>query len=117
MTRETGSVDQNLLRRCIGLASSYLVTDTTMNPERGLSTWYAGLSNLVDVFTALHVRGELELETFNAASKACSECWSVVGTWRGLEEGRECVRNVASKLRNMLDANGRTYRGEGVYAP
>lgn len=88
-----------------------------MNPERGLLTWYAGFSNLVDVLIALHSRGDLELETFNAASKACSECWSVAGTWRGLDESRECVKNVASKLRSMLDANGKTYRGEGIYVP
>lgn len=116
-TRETASVDQIMLRQCIALASSYLITDTAMNPERGLSTWYAGFSNLIDVLLALHVRGELELETFNAASKACSECWGIAGTWRELEDCRECVRNVASKLRSILDANRRTYRGEGVYAP
>lgn len=117
MTRESGSVDQELLRQCIGFASSYLITDTAMNPERGLSTWYTGFSNLVDVLIALHSRKELELETLNAASKACSECWSVAATWKELDESRECVRSVASKLRGMLDANGKTYRGEGIYAP
>lgn len=117
MTRETGSVNQGLLRQCIGLASSYLVTDTNMNPERGISTWFTGFNNVVDVLVALHMRNELELETVSEASKACSECWSVAGTWRGLDECKECVRSVALKLKSLLDENGRTYRGEKVYAP
>lgn len=88
-----------------------------MNSERGLSTWSTGFNNLVEVLVALHVRGELELETVNQASMACSECWGVAGTWRGLEECKECVRGVAVKLRSLLDENGRTYKGERVYAP
>ncbi|TCD69697.1 hypothetical protein EIP91_006714 [Steccherinum ochraceum] len=63
MTRSTGAVDQAGIRRCFGLASSYLVTDTTMNMEGGLNTWYTGFTRLVDVLVALHGRGELELET------------------------------------------------------
>lgn len=117
MTRESGTVDQTLLRHCIGLSSSYLVTDTSMNPEHGISTWYVGFSRLVDVLVALHARGELEVETVNQASKACSECWSVAGSWRGLDECREGVRAVAGRLKRLLDENGRTYRGETVYAP
>lgn len=97
-TRETGKIDQSLLRRCLGLTSSYLLTDTSMNPERGFLTWHTGFSNLVDVLIALHTRDELELETMNEASKACSECWSVAGTWRGLDESRALVRGVAEKL-------------------
>ncbi|KIM90823.1 hypothetical protein PILCRDRAFT_1071 [Piloderma croceum F 1598] len=117
MTHETGTIDQNLLRQCLGLASSYLITDTSLNAERGLSTWICGLNNLVDVLVALHVRGELELETMNEGSKACSECWMIAGTWKGLAESRVLVRGVASKLRTLLDGNGKTYRGERVYAP
>lgn len=72
-----------------------------MNPERGFLTWHTGFSNLVDVLIALHTRDELELETMNEASKACSECWSVAGTWRGLDESRALVRGVAVKLRSV----------------
>jgi len=135
MTHETGTIDQSLLRKCLGLASSYLITDTSMNAERGLSTWICGLNNLVDVLVALHVRGELELGTMNEASKVCSECWMIAGTWRELDESRVLVRGVASRLRTvgcrylvlhqgvlmdhwqLLDGNGKTYRGERVYAP
>jgi ribosomal protein S14 len=59
----------------------------------------------------------LEAETVSSASKACSECWSVAGTWRGFEECREGVREVAGKLKKILDETGRTYKGERVYAP
>ncbi|KAK0486979.1 hypothetical protein EDD18DRAFT_1192671 [Armillaria luteobubalina] len=112
-------IDQSLLRHCIGLSSSYLVTDTTTASSQttGIQTWYLGFSRLVDVVVALHSLGSLELETVNAASKACSECWTVAGSWKGLEMGREHVREVAGKLRRLLDENGRTYRGERVYAP
>jgi hypothetical protein len=101
MTHETGTIDQNLLRKCLGLASSYLITDTSMNAERGLSTWICGLNNLVDVLVALHVRGELELGTMNEASKVCSECWMIAGTWRELDGSRVLVRGVASRLRTV----------------
>lgn len=117
MTRDTGSIDQSLLRRCLGLTSSYLITDTCMNPERGLVSWYTGFNNLVDVLVALHARGELERSTLDEASKACSECWSVAGTWRGLEESKSLVRRVALKLRTVLDENGKTFGGEIIYAP
>ncbi|KAJ3775857.1 hypothetical protein FB446DRAFT_606707, partial [Lentinula raphanica] len=70
---------------------------------------------LIDVVIALHARGELDIEMMNAASKACSECWSAAGAWKGLEESREGVRKVVGKLKKLLDENGRTYRGERVY--
>ncbi|KAG7449199.1 uncharacterized protein BT62DRAFT_929178 [Guyanagaster necrorhizus] len=116
---QPNTIDQSLLRHCIGLSSSYLVTDTTTASSQtaGLQTWYLGFSRLVDVVVALHLLGSLELETVNAASKACSECWTVAGSWKGLETGREHVREVAGKLKRLLDENGRTYRGERVYAP
>lgn len=117
MTRSTGAVDQAVLRKCLNLSSSYLVTDTTMNPEGGLNSWYIGFSRLVDVLVALHGRGELELDTVSAASRACSECWSVAGGWRELEEARECVRRIAQRLKGLLDENGRTYRGQKIYTP
>lgn len=89
-----------------------------MNPERGINTWCIGFNRLVDVLVALHARGELELETVNEASKACSECWqSVAGSWRELDKCRDGVRAVAAKLKKLLDENGRTYHGEQVYAP
>ncbi|KAF9259521.1 hypothetical protein L218DRAFT_963561 [Marasmius fiardii PR-910] len=118
MNRENPqTIDQALLRQCIALSSSYLVGDTCMDPDNGIQTWFTGFSHLVDVVVALHAKDQLELETINAASKACSECWSVGGSWRGLEECREGIRKLAPKLKRLLDENGRTYRGERVYAP
>jgi hypothetical protein len=88
-----------------------------MNPECGTSTWYVGFNQLVDVMVALHARGDLEVETVNTASKACSECWNIAGSWKGLEVCRDGVRTVAAKLKKLLDESGRTYKGEKVYAP
>jgi hypothetical protein len=116
MTRESGAIDQRVLRQCLGLSSSYLVTDTSMDIENGLTTWSSGFNRLVDVLVALHRTGELQIETVSEASKACSECWSV-GGWRGLENSREAVRGIAAKLKTLLDENGRTYKGERVYVP
>ncbi|KAI0303889.1 hypothetical protein BC826DRAFT_903140, partial [Russula brevipes] len=117
MTRTSSTIDQGALRQCLGLSSSYLVSDTTMNPASGIVSWSAGFSRLVDILTVLHSREELELETVNAASKACSECWTVAGNWRGLEECKEGVRRVAARLKRLLDENGRTFGGERVYVP
>ena len=117
MTTRSSTIDQGTLRHCLGLASSYLVSDTTTNPTGGINTWSAGLNRLVEILTALHARGELELETVNSASKACSECWMVAGNWRGLDECRESVRKVAVRLKMLLDENGRTFEGERVYVP
>ncbi|KAJ7904537.1 hypothetical protein B0H14DRAFT_2310485, partial [Mycena olivaceomarginata] len=107
-------LDQETLRTALALASSFLVTDTATNsdPHVGSDTWFVGLNQLIDLLVALHARDELEIETINAASKACSECWSVAGTWRGLEECREGVRKVGVKIKRLLDENGITYRGE-----
>lgn len=88
-----------------------------MNPTGGLASWHAGFNRLVDLLVALHSRKELELDTVSAASKACSECWSVAGTWREMEECRESVRGIAVRLKGILDDNGRTYRGGHVYVP
>jgi hypothetical protein len=88
-----------------------------MNPTSGIVSWSAGLNHLVDILTVLHTRDELELETVNAASKACSECWMVAGNWRGMEECRDSVRRVAVRLKRLLDENGRTFGGERVYVP
>lgn len=117
MTKATGSIDQRLLRMYLSLAPSYLVLDTAMNTDGGVASWNSGFNRLVDVMVALHKRGELELDTVNEASKACSECWSVSGSWRGLDESRENVRSIAMKLKTLLDENGRTYQGNQVYAP
>ena len=116
-TETSGSIDQRALRQCLALASSYLITDTTMNPDHGHSNWSTGFSRLIDVLVVLHKRGELELDTFNAASRACSECWTVAGSWREMDAGRESVRGVAARLRGLLDENGKTYRGGRVYIP
>ncbi|KAJ6515873.1 hypothetical protein C8R45DRAFT_957912 [Mycena sanguinolenta] len=113
------TLDQSILRTALSLASSFLVTDTSTNsdPQAGSDTWFTGLDLLVDLLVALHARDELEVETINAASKACSECWTVAGTWRGLEECRDGVRKAGSKIKKLLDENGFTYRGEHVYSP
>ncbi|KAF8195867.1 hypothetical protein K438DRAFT_1673763 [Mycena galopus ATCC 62051] len=113
------TLDQSILRTALELSSSFLVTDTSTNsdPQAGSDTWFMGLNQLVDLLVALHARDELEIETVNAASKACSECWTVAGTWRGLEECREGVRKVGAKIKKLLDENGFTYRGEHVYSP
>jgi len=113
----TGNVDQTVLRHCISLSSSFLMTDSTTNPTTGLASWNAGFNRLVDIMVALHRKGQLELSTINAASKACSECWSVAGSWRNMEDVRQCVKNVATKLQGLLDENGRTYGGNRVYTP
>lgn len=117
MTRTKGSIDQKVLRQCLGLSSSYLVTDTTMNPSGGLTSWHEGFNQLVDVLVALDKTSNLELDTVSAASKACSECWSVAGTWREYEECRGIIRGIAVRLKNILDENGRTYHGGHVYVP
>ena len=117
MTENSSTIDQDVVRKCLGLSSSYLISDTATNPTEGMTSWCAGLGQIVNVLTALHSRGELELETINAASRACSECWTVAGNWRGLEGGKECVRKVAIQLKSLLDENGRTYKGEPVYVP
>lgn len=117
MTQDSQSIDQTILRQCIGLSPSFLSSDTTMNPDSGIHTWFTGFNQLVDVMVALHLKEELELETLNTASRACSECWSIAGSFRGLEEGTAGVRKVALKLKRLLDPSGTTYRGEKVYAP
>jgi hypothetical protein len=117
MTRSSGAIDQRVLQQCLGLASSYLVTDTSMNPDQGLASWQNGFNRLVDVIVALNARGELDVGTVSAASKACSECWSVAATWREVEVSREGVREIAIRLKGILDDNGRTYHGERIYVP
>ncbi|KAI6047164.1 hypothetical protein EDC04DRAFT_2864297 [Pisolithus marmoratus] len=113
MTRESGTIDQSIIRRAIGLASSYLLTDTSTNSEGGIASWQTGFNQLADVVVVLHHRDELELETFNEASKACSECWSVAASWRCLDDCRQGVREVAGKLKKLLDEpNRRTYKGQ-----
>lgn len=117
MTHASSVIDQRVLRQCLGLASSYLVTDSTMNPTGGLTAWNSGLNRLVDVLVVLDARSELELETISAASKACSECWTVMDNWSEVEDCKESVRAIAVRLKGILDDNGRTYRGGRVYVP
>jgi len=110
-------ISQSVLRQCLGLASSFLITDLTTSPEKGLSTWLTGFSRLVDLVVVLHARGELELATLSEASKACSECWTAAGAWRGMEDCRQGVRANAGKLKKLLDEGGRTYQGGCVRIP
>lgn len=67
--------------------------------------------------SALHTRNELELQTISEASKACSECWGVAGGWKELEQARDRVKEIATRLKGLLDENGRTYHGERIYIP
>jgi len=107
------------VRECLELASSFLVSDLTMNPERqqGLNVWYTGFKQLVDLVVVLHRREQLDVATLNVATRACSECWTAAGNWRDLEDCRSCIREAAGKLRGILDPNSRTYRGMTVLFP
>ncbi|PPQ72914.1 hypothetical protein CVT26_014577 [Gymnopilus dilepis] len=111
---DSATIDQAVLRKCILLASSFLITDTATDPEHGMATWFAGLSRLVDLVIVLHRRNELELDTINCASKACSECWTAGGNWRVLSDCRNHVREIGGKLKRILDPNERTYRGTSL---
>jgi hypothetical protein len=61
---------QAQLRTYMMLASSFLALDTTLkeHPQDGIATWRLGWDRIVDILTALHCRGELEIATVNAAS-------------------------------------------------
>lgn len=103
----------------MGLAPSYLILDTTTlsSSAMGVRAWMSGFHKLVDVMLALHAREELELETVNCASQSCSECWTMTGSFHGLQEARTGVRSIAARLRGILDPNGIEYKGEKVYVP
>ncbi|CAE6523056.1 unnamed protein product [Rhizoctonia solani] len=119
MTKETGSIDQPSLRRTVGLAPSYLILDTTTlsSSMAGIQTWGRGFQRLVDIMIVLHKRNELQLETLNCASQACSECWTMTCAFQGLQEARTGVRSIAARLQSILDPNGIEYKGEKVYVP
>lgn len=103
----------------MGLAPSYLILDTTTlsSSAVGIQTWSSGFHRLVDIMLVLHAREQLELETINTASQSCSECWTMTGSFNGLEEARKGVRGIAARLRSILDSNGIEYKGEKVYVP
>lgn len=113
------TIDQSILCQCLRLSSSFLITDASMNPERGTQTWAVGLSRLIDIVIALHNRSELELATVVAATKACRECWIAAGAFSAVEECRGKVREHATRLRNsVMDSGGKTYKGaRTVYLP
>ncbi|KAF8529029.1 hypothetical protein BU17DRAFT_37396 [Hysterangium stoloniferum] len=118
MTRTSGVIDQTTLCRLLSLTPAYLILDTTINSQGGLGRWSDGFDCLVDVLLALHKKEQLETNTISEASKACSECWSVVGSYSGLpSESREVVRRIGSRLKTILDKDGFRYRGERMYAP
>jgi len=129
------SDDQSSVRCLLSLASSHLVTDITTNLRTdreadqhmrgqqaavGLETWAKGFTLLADHIIRLHDANELDLDTLNEASKACSECWMVAASWpAGVlgEQSRDVVRRIAAMLRSILDPNRTTYRGGLVYVP
>jgi hypothetical protein len=108
-------IDQNVLRQCINLSSSFLLTDVATNPGAGISTWSTGLNRLVDIVIVLHKRNELEVDTISAASKACSECWTIAGNWRGLDDCRQSVREIGGRLKKVLDPDEHTYGGNQLF--
>ena len=58
----------------------------------------------------------LEIETVNEASRACSEAWTISGSWRGLDGARGVVSAIAGKLKDgILDSDGLSYKGQPVY--
>lgn len=48
---------------------------------------------------------------------ALSECWSVSASYKGLEGGRDGVREIATRLKKILDEDGVRYKGQAVYVP
>ncbi|KAF8681512.1 Zinc finger-containing protein [Rhizoctonia solani] len=117
MTKEKGSIDQPSLCRTVGLAPSYLILDTTTlsSSTAGIQTWASGFHRLVDIMLVLHKRDELQIETLNRASQACSECWTMTCAFQGLQDARTGVRSIAARLQGILDPNGIEYKGEKVY--
>lgn len=107
------SIDQDVLRQALRLASSFLLTDCTLNPELGLETWAIGLGRLVDIVLALHHTGVLEVETMRVASAALRECWVAGGSFPGLEDSRIRIREDGQKLQKLLDDPKRNlYKGQ-----
>ena len=86
----------------------------SLNPMNGIMLWTKGLQQLIDILKVLHSNGELEPETMNAASKACSECWMVAEGWEDLGGGKAGVSRAAAQLKGLSDEND-TFRGEKVY--
>jgi len=129
------SDDQSSVRCLLALASAHLITDITTHirpsaePDQargqegaaaGLESWAKGFYLLVDHILRLHDANELDLDTLNEASRACSECWMVAASWpAGIlgEQSRDVVRRIAATLRSILDPNRTTYRGGLVYVP
>ncbi|TFK28724.1 hypothetical protein FA15DRAFT_652472 [Coprinopsis marcescibilis] len=110
--KKSPGIDQEKLRECLYLASSFLITDTTMDQNAsGLNTWTDGLSQLVQLVVVLHRRNELEAATVSAVSKACRECWAVAGSFQGLEDCRRKVREFGTRIKGILDEGGITYKG------
>jgi len=107
----TSSIDQNLLRECIRLAGSFLLTDTSMNPEGGLQTWSTGMKQLVEVVIALHKTGTLEVATMAVTSKACEECWVNSMNFPGLRGASTLMKELGLRLRDLLDEDKKSYKG------
>jgi len=119
-TQSSGTIDQKELRNVIALAPSYLLVDSTVHPTTadGVNQWALGFNRLCEVIIALHRKSDLELETLNEASRACAEAWSICGSWRGLDAGRNVIGNISTRLReNVLDPDGVSYKGQAVYVP
>ncbi|KAJ3539780.1 hypothetical protein NMY22_g4586 [Coprinellus aureogranulatus] len=107
------SIDQDILRQSLRLASSFLLADSTLNPELGLETWATGLGRLVDIVLALHQIDALEVETMCVAATALHDCWVAGGTFPGLEASRIRIREDGQKLKKLLDdPNRKIYKGQ-----
>ncbi|KAF5333126.1 hypothetical protein D9611_002594 [Ephemerocybe angulata] len=109
------SIDQDLIRQSLRLASSFLLTDSSMNPETGLETWSIGLGRLIDIILSLHRANALEVETMREAASTLRECWTAGGNFPGLEDSRKRIREDGQKLKNLLDDKQQIYKGLAAF--
>jgi hypothetical protein len=107
----SSSIDQDVLRQCIRLSSSFLLTDSTMNAETGIQTWSTGMNRVVDIVLALDKKDVLEIETMTEVSRACTECWTAAGAFPGIADCRTHVRDFGIKLKKLLDPGSDSYKG------
>lgn len=108
---QTPSIDQDVLRQCIRLSSSFLLTDSTMNAETGIQTWFTGMNRVVDIVLALDRKDILEVATMTEVSRACTECWATAGAFPGIADCRTHVRDFGIKLKKLLDPGSNSYKG------
>lgn len=121
MTRNplsNGRLNQENLRNCLAMASSFMIADTTLNSESGIDSWTTGFKHLVELLLHLHRKGDLDPATMGMSIRACYECWVAIGSFQNLDRGRAVVQECGSKLRACLDepvpGGGAKYKGVDV---